>query len=164
MAKVKVDIKLGKNFKDLAKDKVFLTRSAVVIQRNIRANTKEGIGWDGEGFPSLSGSTIARRRALSAVNKTDRFYSAVKANATFTGDLVSKIVAEVKGTKIVLKGKGRHKLLRGIRVKYLDGSNAQIGEILDGLKKIGYRILGVSEKSKKMIKNEAIRALRRLRR
>ena len=167
MAKVKIDSKaftkrLVSKFNSFANDKKEMEKAAVVILRNIKADSRDGVGYDGNGFPSLKSSTVERRRKLGEVNNTNRFFAPGTSNATFMGDTINKIAAKFIGGGIIeLSGKGNHRKITGVRGKKLEGSDASISDILSGLKKLGYKILGASDKSANSIKKQFIRYIRR---
>jgi len=169
MAKVKIknpgaiERNLNRRIKEFKNDNKELQKAAKTIQNQMRISIRDGKQPDGEGFPSLSSDTLERRVALSANNKTSKFYGQQKSNATFTGDLVRKLFAIVKGNKIVLFGKGNHKKLKGIRVKTLAGSDAPISDIVLGFADRGVKLLGVTETAKIKIKNQFVKFLRRKR-
>lgn len=159
MAKIRIDKKsfrrvqrnIQKQFKAFTEDKTELDRAGQIIVTQIKAETREGVGFDGESFPTLAGSTIERRQALATVNNTSRFFRAGRSNATFLGDTVNKITHKLSGRAIVLLGKGKHRKVKGIRVRFLEGSDAPTQDILNNLASLGYNILGVSERAKERI-------------
>lgn len=167
MAKVKFDVKkyfrqMKRKFNKFARDPKELERAASVIQRQIRADTRDGKGYTGKKFPSIKVSTVKRRRALAEVNRPSRFYKAFFSNATLTGDTVNKIKAKAKAKgRIELFGAGNHKALKGVRGKRLKGSNAPISKILGGLTDRGWKILGISKKAKSRILVQFKRWIRR---
>lgn len=152
---------LNKKFEEFVNDPKELDKAGQIITREIKADSRDGVGYDSKSFPSISSKTIKRRSALSKMNRTNRFFSATKSNITFMGDTVNGITHKVKGRYLEIFGKGRHKRIRGVRGKYLKGSNAKISDILKGLNDLGFKILGVSNKAEKRIAIQFKRWLRR---
>lgn len=154
--------RLAKEFKN---DNRELKKAAKIVQNELRISLREGIKPDGNIMATISTEWSNRRDDLAEVNRTSKFYkpNSLNSNATFTGDLVRKIVAIVKGNKIELFGKGRHKGYRGIKGKKLEGSNAKISDIIKGFADRGDILLGVTEKAKQRIRNQFIRFLKRKR-
>jgi len=144
--------------------KVEMKKAGATVAREIKADGRNGKGYDGRPFPPIKESTEERREVLQDYNPTHGDYSAPKSNATFMGDTLDSISFKIKINKkkgkIILSGKGRHTLMRGPRGT-LSGSNAEISDILAGLTKKGWRILGASKRSKIKIKKQFIRFLRR---
>jgi hypothetical protein len=131
--------------------------------REIKANSRQGVGFDGENLPSLSKEWDERRKRLATVNSTSRFYnsSPAKSTVSFLGDTINKLKYRIEGSRITIFGEGNHKRVKGIRVNFLEGSNSPISDILAGLKKKGYKILGVSDKAREQIRTNFIRFIRR---
>lgn len=153
---------LIKSFKKFTKDTKELDKAATTIVREIKADSRDGKGYDGKDFPNYTNDkTVPRRTALGAVNRTSRFFSPGKNNATFMGDTINKITHKVKKGIIELFGQGNHRIIKGVRGKSLKGSNAPIASILEGLSDLGYKILGVSKNSNKKIAIQFKRWLRR---
>jgi hypothetical protein len=148
----KITKNLEKRFDEFTEDKEELNKAGEIILKEIKANSRQGIGFDGKALPIISSSW-----------QESRFYSPSSLNSTvsFTGDTIDKTKYKLEGKKIVIFGDGNHKKLRGTRGQFLKGSNAPIGEILAGLKDLGYKILGVSEKARDQIRTNFIRFIRR---
>lgn len=167
MAKIKnlnkVIRNLERRFTDFTNDPRELEKAAKVIVRNIKADSREGKGYDGKSFPSLSPDTVKRRSKLASYNSVSRFFLAGKANVTFVGQTINAIKYAIRGNKIVIFATGKHSPLKGVRGKKLQGSDAKFSDILKGLAGLGYRIIGVSKKSKESIRTQFVRFLRRRR-
>lgn len=148
------------NFKNNQKE---LEKAARTIQNELRATIREGKQADDSSFPPLKRKTIERRARLSTVNKTSKYYTAGRSNATLTGDLVRKLFAKPSGRRIEIFGKGSHKKYKGIRGKTLKGSDASISSIIDGFRKRGVTLLGVTDSARKRIRTQFLRFLRRRR-
>lgn len=171
MAKVKINSRqlkkitknLQKRFDDFTEDKKELNKAGEIILREIKANSRQGVGYDGESLPSLSSSWDKRRKRLASVNNTSRFYDSSPARSTvsFLGDTINKLKYRIEGAKIEVFGEGNHRRIKGIRVNFLEGSNSPISDILSGLKEKGYKILGVSDKARDQIRTNFIRFIRR---
>lgn len=162
--KVKVDFRktrkqLQDSFKDFQKTEGLKT--ARIIKSGIVEDTRNGMGYDGKPFPSLGSNTINRRGVLAGVNKTHSAYGKFKSNLTFTGDLIRKIKTFVKGKKIIIKGVGKHKAVKGIRGGTLDGSTDSISSIISELTSRGWNFMGVSKNTKKRIVKQFTQFLRR---
>lgn len=119
--------------------------------KQIKLDARNGIGFDGKAFPSLSTKTIQRRDRLSTVNTTHPKFIPNFSNATFMGDTIDKITYKIKNKKIELFGKGSHRFIIGVRGKRLKGSNAKISEIIENLEDMGWKILGVNDQTKEFI-------------
>jgi hypothetical protein len=155
---------ITKRFDEFTEDSTELQKAGEIVVREIKANSRQGVGFDGEDFPSLKtgpGSWSERRDRLATVNSTNRFYKPSFSNATFMGDTINAIKARIQGKLIVLFGDGNHRRMKGIRVKFIQGSDAPISDILKGLSERGWKILGVSDKAKEQIRNNFIRFIRR---
>ena len=168
MAKVRINTRavqanINKRIKQFKSDKKEMNSAGKIIRNEIVADTRKGLGYDGDPFPFLSDKTVDRRYDLSGVNKTHQKFSAAFSNATFTGDTIKKIASIVKGNKIIIFGKGSHKTVKGIKGKTLANSRAKISDILGGLQSKGWKILGVSKRSKERISKQFVRFLRRSR-
>ncbi len=167
MAKIKntkaIERKLKRLAKEFKNDNRELQRASKTIQNQLRISLRAGEQPDGKEFPPLASKTIERRKRLATVNKTSKFYAAGRSNASFTGDFVRKIVAIVKGNKILLFGKGKHKPLKGIRGKKLEGSDAEISDIILGFAERGVTLLGATDEARKRVNNQFRRFLRRKR-
>lgn len=168
MARIKFDTKqIGKNlikrFDEFKSSKKEMDKVGRIVTREIKVNSRKGIGYDGRAFPSITSKTIDRRKKLSTVNRTNRDFSAGKSNATFMGDTINKITYQVKRATVIIFGKGNHRIIKGLRGKTLQGSNAKISEIITGLQGKGWRIMGVSKKARAQIRTNFIRFLRRRR-
>lgn len=153
--------RLSARFDSFTNDQREMEACGDIIVKEIKANTRKGISWDGSKFKGLDDSTIDRREALAGVNPTSEFYKPSKANATFMGETVDSIIAEVNSQKIVLSGDGKHSKMKGVKGKYLKGSDASFGDILSGLKDLGYKILGISKRAREHIATRFIRYIRR---
>ena len=167
MAKVKnikaIQNNIERRIKEFKKDTKELERSARIIRTEIVRDTRAGKGFDGKSFPDLSEKTTTRRGRLATQNRTHKDYRQFFSNATFTGDTVRKIKSKVKSFKIEIGGQGKHKKIKGIRGKTIKGSDSDISDILSGLSKRGWKILGVSEGAKTKIKKQFLQFLRRKR-
>ena len=153
---------LTRKFQGFTRDKKEMEKVSRTILRNIKADSRDGIGFDGKSFPKIKSKTIERRAKLSSINNMSRFFKSHFSNATFMGDTINKITSKLVGKgKIEFFGKGKHRKIKGVRGKSLKGSDAPVGEILKGLKSLGYNILGVSQKSRESIKKQFLRYLRR---
>lgn len=164
--KVKIDVKnltqkIIQRFDKFSSSPVELKIASETILKNIKADSKKGIGFDGNQFPEIKESTINRRKVLEDLNPTDRFFKPRKSNATFMGDTIDGIVANVKENTIVLSGEGEHRPIFGARGFLLKGSDAPISSILKGLSEKGWKILGVSKRTTNAIRTQFIRFLRR---
>lgn len=159
----KITANLNKRFDEFTSDKEELDKAGKIILREIKANSQQGVGYDGKSLPALSSSWDERRKRLATVNKTGRFYSSspARSTVTFLGDTMKKLKYAISGNKIEVFGEGKHKKIKGIRGKPLKGSNSNISDILKGLIDKGYKILGVSDKAKEQIKTNFIRYIRR---
>lgn len=140
-----------------------LDKSATSIQSTLREGLREGEQPDDKKMPGNKRSTTTRRERLATVNKTSKYYSANKSNATFTGDLIRKIFAKAKGKYIEIYGSGNHKAYKGIRGKKLKGSDAPIADIISGFNDRGVTLLFVTKKAKQRIAKQFLRFLRRKR-
>ena len=144
------------------KSKKFLSRSAILWLRHVKADTVKGKSWTGANFPSIGLRWIKRKAALlSAGNPKSKFYRKGKSNASFMGDTVESLKTKVTGDKIELGVSGRHRVVKGVRGKPLKKSNAKIADIIRGLKSNGIDIMGVSKLTKKLIRKEFIKEFRR---
>lgn len=141
-----------------------MEKAAKAVLRQIKADTRKGIGYDGKPFPQLKDSTIDRREVLEDYNSTHGEYDSTFSNVTFMGDTVNKLESKVKiglkKGKIILLGVGKHKLMKGPRGT-LKGSNADINDILNGLENRGWKIRGASKESRARVRKLFIRYLRR---
>ena len=169
MAKVKntkaIERRLKKLAKEFKNDNRELQKASKTIQNELRISLRAGVKPDGELMAPISTKWSNRRDDLAEVNKTSKFYrpNSLNSNATFTGDFVRKIVAIVKGNKIVLFGKGKHKGYKGLRGKKIKGSNAKISDIILSFADRGDILLGVTEKAKERITEQFKRFLNRKR-
>jgi hypothetical protein len=152
---------LIKKFNSFSRDNDELQKAGDIIVREIKADSRDGLGYDGEPFPDIKATTKRRRKRLAEFNKTSRFFSPAESNTTFMGDTVKSIRSKAKAGKIELFGKGNHRFIKGVRGKNIKGSNAKTSDILKGLSKLGFKILGVSDRAKKKIAINFRRWIRR---
>lgn len=164
----KITKNLKKRFSQFQKDEEELEKAGKIILREIRANARQGVGYDGKPLPSITtgkGSWDERRKALAKVNKTSKFYepASVTSTVSFTGDTIKKLKFKIKGNIIEIFGEGKHKKIRGVRGKFLKKSNSPIAKIIKGLRELNpsYKIIGASDKAKEQIRTNFIRFIRR---
>ena len=152
---------LLKKFEDFKRNKRSMDRFARYTERNIKADTRSGISYTGEKFPSLKASTIRWRKYYSKFNPKGVAFRPSKANATFMGDFINGIKVKFTGYYIEITVKGNHRRIKK-KKGYIKGSNVKLWTINENLKKLGYKILGASKKSKHTVKVEFERYLRRV--
>ena len=153
---------LLRKFENFKKNKKSMERFARYTERNIKADTRSGVSYTGEKFPSLKASTIKWRKYYSKFNKKGVGFSPSKANATFMGDFINGIKVKFTGYYIEITVKGNHRRIKK-KKGYIKGSNAKLWGIHLNLKRLGYKILGASKKSKRTVRIEFERYLRRVR-
>jgi len=166
MADIKFNYKklkgnLTKKLNEFTKNTKELKNSARIIEKEIKANSRNGEGYDGKDFPGLRDSTIDARERLEESNQTHIDYRSGESNITFTGETVDSIDAKASSNKIIISAKGNHSLLMGKRGKPLKGSNASFRDIITGLEDKGWKIIGVSREAKTQITNQFRRFIRR---
>jgi hypothetical protein len=152
-----------RRFKEFENNAEQLDLFAKRIVRNVKADAVEGINYNKESFPELSSSWEDRKSKLLDVNSSSRFYGRGKSNVSFMGDLLKSIAYKIRGNEIILLITGNHRKVKGIRGKYLEGSNSALADIYDGLasRDKAWGFLGVSQDSKAYLKTIFIRFLRR---
>lgn len=171
LAKVNFDLKklrkitknLTKRFDEFTSDSKELQKVARIVVKEIKANSAQGLGHDGNPLPSISDKWDERRAKLLKVNPKGDFtdLGSKTSKVSFMGDTLKKIKFKINGSKIEIFGDGNHRSITGIRGKKLKGSNASISDILKGLSDLGYKILGVSDMARTQIRNNFIRFIRR---
>ena len=128
-----------------------------IKNRIILAIKKEGFLPSSKRVKGLASSTIERRRQLSTVNKTDRFFKDFFSNLTFSGQFLRsfnfKLFQKNKRVIFDMGPEGDHKPYKGIRGKKV-GKLTPNSEIGKGLIKGGRDYTVISgENSKKIAKS-----------
>lgn len=169
MTKVTIDLsKVTRKLEEIEKNftsKELLEPVSKIVITDIQRETRSKKGFDESGkrknLPSpLSTEWSRYKDKLAGINKTHPTYGKGRSNLTFTGQLLNSLKAFFERNTITIKPTGTHrgyKQIRGGRSK--DVENEKIAE---GLESLGYKFLGVDDKTEKKIKTEITRFIRRL--
>ena len=151
-----IERNIKRRIKQFKSDNKQMQKVAKIIRNEIVKKSREGEGYDGKPYPTLSTQWMDERDYLEDQVKTHKDYrpNSVNSNITFTGKLLRGIKAVVKGNKIVVSGKGTHKAYSG-------NKRTKISTILAGLSDRGYKILGVHDSAKARIAKQFRQFLRR---
>ena len=166
--RVKVDLsKLTKKLSEIQKgfnNRALLEPVSKIAISDMQREARSTRGFDKEGnrekLPSISDEWVERRKKLSKVNTTTGVYSPKRSNLSFTGQLLDSLKAKFSGSKITISPTGTrtpYKNLKGGQSRSVENKI-----VAEGLQKRGFRFLGVDKKTKKKIKAEMIRFIRRL--
>ena len=144
-------------------------RAGRFVVNRIKSEVRKGISpVTGKSFKPLTASTIARRRKLAELNKTNTHYSAGDSNLTFTGQLLNALTYSVRYSglfnKLIIftKDSVRKPYKTRLGIKELPQTNLEIQEKVElerpyiGLDKVGEEIL------KQMLINDLERELKKI--
>jgi hypothetical protein len=158
----KINQNLIKRFDEFTSNSKELNAAGKIVVDEIKANSKRGKGYDDKNLPDIGDEWDARRKKLIKVNPKSEFYkSSRRSRVSFMGDTLKGIVYVIVGSKIEIKGEGQHRKIKGLKGGFLKGSDSDISDILSGLKKLGYKILGVSDRARDQIRRRFIEYIRR---
>ena len=167
MTKVTVDLSkiraATQSIKNQLNQREVLSKAADIAINDIKGNAREGkpvVDNKVSSFPSLDDKYITRRKRLASVNETDSVYSPKRSNLTFTGQLLNSLKATFKGAIITISPTGKrrpYKLIKGGRTKSVENKI-----VAEGLQDRGFKFLSIGRSTKKKIKSEITRIIRRL--
>ena len=167
MTKVTVDLSkvraATQSIKSQLNQREVLSKAAEIAIDDIKGNAREGkpvVDNKVSSFPGLDATYITRRNRLASVNETDSAYSPKRSNLTFTGQLLNSLKATFKGAVITISPTGMrrpYKLIKGGQTKSV--ANKTVAE---GLQERGFEFLSIGSSTKKKIKSEITRIIRRL--